>query len=207
MTETTEQQEPRVGDRRPGGRANRVRTAVLRAAAELLDEVGYDALTYDEVAARADVHRTTVYRRWPTKPELVADAVDLHSEEHVPIPDTGTLRGDLGALAESVAINIGSEGGGRRSRSIVAAAATSEQLADVIHAFMSRRVDLTETVVTRAIERGDVAADRDPRVIVETVVAPIWFRLLLTGEPIDDDFVASVVALVSAGASAHDRSS
>ena len=173
---------------------------MLHAAAELLEEVGYDGLTYDDVAVRAGVHRTTVYRRWPTKPELVADAVGLHSQEHVPVPDTGTLHGDLRALALSVAANIRTVGGARRSRSIVAAAATSDELADSIHEFMTNRVELTESVVEHAIGRGEVSPDHDPGVVIETVVGPIWFRLLVTGEPIDDEFVESVVALVTAGA-------
>ncbi len=165
-------------------------------------EVGYDAVTYEEVAARADVHRTTVYRRWPTKPELVADALGLHTDERVPIPDSGSLRADLGALAVAVAAHISSVGGARRSRSIVAAAAASEPLADTVRTFMTRRVELTDVIIERAIERGEVPAGTDPRVVVEAIVGPIWYRLLLTGEPIDDQFVTAVTELVVAGATA-----
>lgn len=192
----------RVGDRRPGGRAARVRAAVLAATAELLDEVGYESTTYDEIANRAGVHKTTVYRRWPSKPELVSDALDLHSEQHVPVPDTGALAGDLAALAEAVAANITSVGGARRSTSIIAAGAHSEELADRIHRFMLRRVTLTQPIVTRAIARGELPADTDPRVVIEALVGPIWFRLLLTGEPIDEDFLAALVTLVERGATA-----
>lgn len=199
MTQPTER---RVGDQRPGGRAARVRTAVLGAAAELLMEVGYDGLSTEEVAKRAGVHRTTVSRRWPTKPELVADAVGLHTEEHVPIPDSGDFATDLTVLAKAVAVNISSVGGARRSRSIVAAAATSEQLADTLHAFMKRRMAQSEPIVERAIARGQLPADIDPRVVIEPVVGAIWFRLLLTGEPIDDTFVEAVTALVCSGAQA-----
>lgn len=190
----------RVGEQRPGGRAARVRSAVLAATAELLDEVGYDEVTYEEVATRAGVHKTTVYRRWPSKPELLADALGLHSEEHVPVPATGSLAGDLAALASAVAANISTPGGARRSTSIIAASAHSEELAETVHRFMSRRVDLTEAVVTQAIERGELSADVDPRVVVEALVGPIWFRLLLTGETIDDEFLGVLVALVEAGA-------
>ena len=194
--------ELRVGDQRPGGRAARVRSAVLAATAELLDEVGYEATTYEEIASRAGVHKTTVYRRWPSKSELVADALDLHSEQRVPVPDTGSLKGDLAALAAAVAANISSPGGARRSTSIVAAAAHSEELADTVHRFMSRRLVLTELVVARAIERGDLPVGTSPRLVIEALVGPIWFRLLLTGEPIDDQFVDPLVALVAAGAAA-----
>ena len=198
---TTEQ--PRVGERRPGGRASRVRSAVLDATVEVLEEVGYDATTYDEIASRAGVHKTTIYRRWPSKPELVADALDLHSAEHIPIPDTGTLSGDLTALARSVAANISSVGGARRSMSIVAAAAHSEELAGTVRTFMSRRVSMAEPVVARAAERGEIASNTDARAVIEAVVGPIWFRFLFTGEPIDDPFIATLVGTVVRGAQAE----
>ena len=192
--------EPRVGDQRPGGRAARVRNAVLVATADVLDEVGYESTTYDEIASRAGVHKTTIYRRWPAKVELVAEALDLHSEEHVPVPDTGSLRGDLTALAQAVAANITSAGGSRRSISIVAASAHSDDLAESVRAFMSRRVAATTVVVERAIERGEVPADTDPNLVIEALVGPIWFRLLLTGEPIDDAFLTPLIDLVDGGA-------
>ena len=85
--------EHRVGEQRPGGRAERVRAAVLGAAAELLTDVGYDKMRVEDVADRAGVHKTTVYRRWPTKAALTADAIALNSADAVPIPDTGTIEG------------------------------------------------------------------------------------------------------------------
>src|SRR5688572_9801014 len=91
----------RVGEQRPGGRSARVRAAELAATAEALAEDGYDALSIEAVGARAGVHKTTVYRRWPTKADLVADAARARSEQHVPIPDTGGLAGDLRLLAEA----------------------------------------------------------------------------------------------------------
>lgn len=204
MVDVSTQPQPRVGEQRPGGRAARVRAAVLQAAADLLTEVGYDAMSYEDVADRAGVHRTTVYRRWPTKPELVAEAVGLHSDRHVPIPDTGTFATDLLALVRSVAANIGSEGGARRSRSIVAAAATSEQLKEAMHAFMDDRIERSEVIVRRAIERGELPEGIDPRVVIEPAVGAVWFRLLLTGEPIEDTFVERVNALVVGGATTFD---
>lgn len=196
----SDQEIQRVGDQRPGGRSARVKAAVLGATSELLAEVGYDGVSYDEVAHRAGVHRTTVYRRWPTKPELVADAVGVHTDEHVLVPDTGDFAGDLLALAKSVSAHIGSEAGARRSRSIVAASMASEELADAVFAFMNGRLAQSEPIVERAVARGELSADTDPRVVLEPVMGAIWYRLLLTGEPITDRFVEQVARLVSAGA-------
>jgi AcrR family transcriptional regulator len=196
--------QPRVGEQRPGGRAERVRASVLEAASDLLTEVGYDRLSIDEVAARAGVHKTTVYRRWPTKPELVAAAVGVHSEQNIPIPDTGTVLGDLTALARGVVANIGSEGGSRRSRSIVAASATSDELTATMHSFWRGRLDVSMPLVERAIERGELPADTDPNLVIETLVGALWLRLLLTGEPLDDEFADRVAAIVAAGATHGD---
>jgi len=192
--------EPRVGEQRPGGRGERVRAAVLGAAAELLTEVGYDKMKIEDVATRAGVHKTTVYRRWPTKAELTADAAALHSAEAVPIPDTGTLIEDLRLLAREVVVNIGTEAGSRRSRSIAAAAATSDELAASMHGFWSHRLALSGEVVERAIERGELPPTADANLMIEMVIGPLWLRLLLTGEPITEEVADRIVELVIAGA-------
>lgn len=130
----------------------------------------------------------------------MADAVGLHVEEHVPIPDSGDLGDDLLALARAVAANISGPGGARRSRSIVAAAATSDDLAETLHRFMDNRMARSEPIVERAVDRGELPAGIDPRAVIEPVVGALWFRLLLTGEPIDDGFVRAMASLVEAGA-------
>ncbi|MFW2383152.1 MAG: TetR/AcrR family transcriptional regulator [Acidimicrobiales bacterium] len=191
---------PRVGEQRPGGRAERVRTAVLEAAADLLTEVGYDKMSVEDVALRAGVHKTTVYRRWPTKADLTADAAALHSLDAVPIPDTGSVVEDLRLLAREVAANIGTEGGSRRSRSIAAAAAASDELTEAMHGFWAHRLALSGQVIERAIARGELHASADANLIIETVIGPLWVRLLLTGEPITEDLADRVVELVTAGA-------
>jgi AcrR family transcriptional regulator len=174
---------------------------VLDATSDLLTEVGYEKLSVEDVASHAGVHKTTVYRRWPTKAELVFAAVIAEAEVNVPIPDSGSLHGDLQALARSVAANIGSDGGTRQGRTLVAAAASSNELAANMHSFWALRFAAAAAVVDRAIERGELPNDADANLIVETLVGPLWLRLLLTGEPIDTDFADQVAALVSAGAS------
>ncbi|MBT8239916.1 MAG: TetR/AcrR family transcriptional regulator [Acidimicrobiia bacterium] len=193
-------EKPRVGAKRPGGRAARVRSSVLTAVAELLNEIGYDNMSIEQVADRAGVHPTTVYRRWPTKPELVFDAVSVESEEVIPIPDTGTLEGDLRVLARAVVANIGSEGGTRRSRSLVAAASTSDQLAERMQAFWAHRFGLTTAIIERAIDRHELSPGTDPNLIIETLIGPLWVRVLLTGEPVTNQLADHVAEIVAAGA-------
>src|ERR1700744_3952658 len=89
--------------RRPGGRSARVREAVLEATLATLAEVGVEKLAIAEVARRADVHETSIYRRWKTRENLITDALLNYSEQHLPIPDTGSLRGDLTAFGAELA--------------------------------------------------------------------------------------------------------
>lgn len=186
-----------VGEQRPGGRSAQVRAAVLAATVEVLDDVGYDQLSYEAVATRAGVHRTTVYRRWPDKADLVADAVDLRASREIPIPDTGSLRGDLVALAVSVARTLGGQGG-ERARATVAAAAASDEVATQLHAYWGRRMELAGEVVRRAIARGEIDAVDDATEAIEAVIAPLWLRLLVTGGPIDEPTAARSAERIAA---------
>src|SRR5436309_15957251 len=106
--------------RRPGGRSARIRQAVLDAAFAELGEKGYGGLSIEAVAQRSGVAKTTVYRRWPTRDELVADALDSRSDRNEPLPDTGPLRGDLKALCEGVRAKITSNYGKAMLKSRVA---------------------------------------------------------------------------------------
>lgn len=193
-----EHDEPRVGTRRPGGRTARTRAAVLDAVIEVLAESGYAGLTHEEVARRAGVHKTTVYRRWPTMLDLVAEATRARSEEAVPVPDTGSLLGDLTALARSVAANLASELGGLTTRHLVASAVGSPELAAGMHAFWAHRLGLTGEIVERAVARGEVAAAVDVNLLLESLIGPLFVRLLLTGEPITTQIADAVAARVAA---------
>ena len=197
MSENTEF---RIGERRPGGRAAKVRNDVLHAAAALLSEVGYDKMGIEDVAARAGVHKTTVYRRWRTKAELVADATTQHTAEVIPIPDTGSLLTDLRALARSIVAEISSETGARRARSVVAAAAGSDELTAVVHEFWSHRLRLASAIVERGVARGDLPAHTDADLIIESLIGPLWVRLLLTGEHINNNIADRTAELIAAGA-------
>jgi AcrR family transcriptional regulator len=179
-----------------------VREAVLDAANELLADVGYEALRVEEVAARAGVHKTTVYRRWPTKAVLVGDAARERSRAMVPVPDTGSFAGDLRALARAVAANVGSEEGTRVTRTLVAAATTSDDVAAVSVDFWAERFTLTGAIVERAVERGELPPGTDSRLVIESLIGPMYVRLLLTRAPVDRAFADRVADLVIAGARA-----
>lgn len=108
-------------DTRPGGRSARVRASVLDAAFEELGEKGYDGFTMEAVAQRSGVHKTTIYRRWPSREALVLDALDSRSDRYSPISATGALRSDLVLFAEDVFNKLSSPHGKAMLKSLVAA--------------------------------------------------------------------------------------
>ena len=201
----TDNSTARPGLRRPGGRTAKVRAAVLLATEAALADGGYEALSIEDVARRAGVHKTTVYRRWPSKAELVADALRERSTARVEVPDTGTLAGDLRALARAVVANIGSDDGSAITRNLLAATITSDAVADDMPKFWSERLQLTGAIIDRAVARGELPAGVDPNVILETLIGPLYVRLLLTGEPLTRAVADQVARIVAAGAAAATR--
>ena len=171
---------------------------MLAAAFDELAENGVAGSTVAGVARRCGVHETTIYRRWTTRENLFVDAMLSRSAQAIPLPDTGTIRGDLLAIARAVTAYIASPSG----RAVLHAALlpVDDGYTDARHAFWSGRLEALCPVVLRGIDRGELRADTDPRLLLETLVAPLHGRLLLTGEPIDDDLPERVVDMVLDGA-------
>ena len=188
--------------RRPGGRSARVRAATLAATIEELAESGYAGLTLDAVARRAEVHKTTLYRRWGTREALVLEAMLELVRERVPVRDTGSLREDLVALASAGAATASSPAGDAIVRAVVAAGPHDPALADAARRFWVERLELDAAIVDRAIERGEAPAGVDRVGVIEAVLAPVYFRLFITGRPPDRAFIERIVDIVVAGVSA-----
>lgn len=186
--------------RRPGGRSTRVRQAVLAATIELLLETGYSGLTIEAVAARASVHKTTVYRRWTTREALVADALLGRMETRVPMPDTGALRADLVALTTAVAANLTSPEGNALLKTLVASGTHLGAVRTAGRQFWATRFALARELVRRGIARGDLPPDTDPDLVIEGLIAPLYLRLLVTGQDVDARYAERVVDLVLHGA-------
>jgi AcrR family transcriptional regulator len=188
-----------VGERRPGGRSARVRAAAIEATLAELIESGYAALSLERIARRAGVNKTTLYRRWGTREELVLDAMLERAGERISVPDTGSLREDLYEFAHTAAANAASPEVAAMARAVAAQAPHDSKLAAANRRFWTDRLALDAVIIERAIERGEVAAGTDPAQVIESVVGPIHLRLLLTGEPVDRAFLRQVVNTVVDG--------
>ncbi|MGW5319483.1 TetR/AcrR family transcriptional regulator C-terminal ligand-binding domain-containing protein [Nocardia thailandica] len=174
------------GSVRPGGRTARVREAVLRVAGDLLAERGFAHLDLAEVAARAEVGKTTVYRRWRTPAGLVTDLLTDMADTSLPRAETGGLTGDLRANARLVARTLADPRQGRLFRAVIAAATCDDEAAAALHHFYDVRLAEWAPCVTDAIARGEAPPGTDPRAVLSAVSAPLYYRLLASGDPIDD---------------------
>jgi AcrR family transcriptional regulator len=193
--------------RRPGGRSAAVVLAVHRATLELLAERGYEGFEIPEAASRAGVHRTTVYRRWRTKSALVADTMLAHMAEQVPAPDTGALHTDLEQLLREVVAVLREPAVIETLRAQVALSESDESVREARRRFWSSRFQRSGVIVERAIERGEVPPETDPRELQEMAIAPLYLRGLVTGDPIDDELIETSVRRTLAAFSAPgDRS-
>lgn len=193
----------RVGDRRTGGvqrqgRAAKVVASVLKATGEELNRVGYANLRIDEVAARAGVNKTTIYRRWPTKAILVSETLGSHFQAERPLPDTGSLRGDfLAYLANLVTLSRTA-----MWRGILTALSgrSDPEVEAVARKLYRRERDYRTRLVQRAIDRGELPRGVNAELIGDMCSAPILRRLLTFGENVETDYVEAVVDVTLAGA-------
>jgi AcrR family transcriptional regulator len=167
---------------RLGGRSARVRTSVLRAAFTVLTEKGIHDFTIADVAARARVHETSIYRRWRTRLNLAVEACLHFAEAALPIPDTGSLRSDLVVLLRRLADFLTSPQG----RAMLALATTRDPNSVAARrAYWQQRFNLVRVIFDRAVSRGEFPRHADPVVFLEALIAPLYLRLLVTGEPIE----------------------
>ncbi|MDI2129202.1 TetR/AcrR family transcriptional regulator [Yinghuangia seranimata] len=171
---------------RPGGRTARVREAVMRAAGDALAEHGFDRLDLADVARRADVGKTTVYRRWSTTTGLVADLLAHMAEESVARTDTGNLRDDLRANARLVVRTLTDPRQGPLFKAVIAAATGDPRTTEALNRFYAIRIAEWAGCVDAAVTRGELPTDTDPHEVIRAVSAPLYYRLLATGDPLDD---------------------
>ncbi|MYS79745.1 TetR/AcrR family transcriptional regulator [Embleya scabrispora] len=195
------------GTVRPGGRTARVREAVLRAAGDALAEHGFAGLDLADVAQRAEVGKTTVYRRWGSTTALVADLLVDMAESSVSRTETGSLLGDLRANAHLVRRTLTDERQGALFKAVIAAATCDNRTSDALHAFYATRIKEWAPCVEAAIARGEAPAGTDPHEVIRAVSAPLYYRLLASGDPLDEASAehAATAAAAAARAGAYVR--
>lgn len=182
-------------------RSERSHRAILDAANQLLEERGFVDLTMDEVAQRAGVSKATIYRRWPTKGTLVFEAFSADFLARQPLPDTGSLRGDLLVMLRCWIKAVQGTVTGRTLIGLIAEVQRDPELAEIWRErFVGPVRAQHRLVIDHALDRGEVSADSDPEVLLDLLFGPAYHRLLQSHLPLSDRFAQAVIETVVAGA-------
>ena len=160
-----------------------MRTAVLAATTDLLVESGLKAVELTAVAHRAGVGKSTVYRRWGSVPALVDDLLVDMAETSEVRPMTGTLRGDLLAVARLVQRTLADRRQGGLFKAVIAAATCDAQTAKGLAGFYRTRIAELAPIVVDAIDRGEAPPGTDPAEVIRQLSAPLYYRLLTESAP------------------------
>ena len=189
------------GERSPGRpRDARADRAILEATLELIAELGVYGFRTDDVATRAGVGKGAIYRRYRSKDELVTAAVAALVGEEIALPDSGSTREDLLILMrEAVALYRGSLAG-RLMPNLIGAMAQKPDLAQAVrNGFLAGRRGALGEVLRRGVERGDLRADLDLELALDVLGGPLFYRLLVTGGPLDEQLADGVADLILRG--------
>ncbi|AZM93867.1 TetR/AcrR family transcriptional regulator [Streptomyces sp. W1SF4] len=187
------------------GGGPRRRAEIFTATLDMLGSLGFDSLTIEGVAQRSGVNKTTIYRWWSSKSELLRDAL-LHSHVLRFDPaDTGSLRGDLTAIAEQVQQLLDDE----HRRTIVEAALVGavrhQAMRDLVVSFLDDRFGRHQAVFERAVARGDLPPDADPAPLVDAMAGALWMRILVRRGAVADTYTRDLVAILMDGVTAAAR--
>ncbi|HEV2401902.1 MAG TPA: TetR/AcrR family transcriptional regulator [Candidatus Sulfotelmatobacter sp.] len=191
------------GKRPPGRpRSEKARLAILQSTLKLLEEIGFADLTIEEIAARAEVGKATVYRWWPDKGALIADAFASSATRHLRFPDTGSLYKDMSRQMGQLVKVLRS----RKGRIVSAILAAGQSDKDLIAAFRDRflwprRRDAYETL-QRGIRRGELPRNTDLDLLLDSLYGPIYMRFLIRHDQLSAEFVDRLCALILRGARA-----
>jgi AcrR family transcriptional regulator len=167
--------------------------AILAAALELLAEVGYEAMSIEAVAVRAKSSKATIYRRWPGKAELVADAIKRqHGGEEYRVPDTGSLRGDLLAVIQWMFDAMAGPDGGLMCGLAVAVRADPALGQALESRSHESKTKIAEAIVARAVARGELPARTDFSPIMEVAPGCALMRAM-SGQPLDRQYAEHLV--------------
>jgi AcrR family transcriptional regulator len=171
---------------RPGGRSARVRAAVHRAVKELVTDEAGEAVTIPVVAAHAGVHATTVYRRWGSVADLLADVMTSRFSGDIVVPDTGSLRGDLERYASDLAKDLSDPDTLALVRATIGTG--GEQGAA---ACLGERQQQLEAVLERERARGNPAPTLERT--MDAVLAPLYYRAVFTNLPLTPEWTHGLV--------------
>ncbi|AWS45419.1 TetR/AcrR family transcriptional regulator [Streptosporangium sp. 'caverna'] len=184
---------------RPGRkRSDESRLAILAAAFDLLGEVGYAGLTIEGIAVRSGTGKQTIYRWWPSKADVLLDALATKAEMYVPVSDNGSYTADLRAFLTETFTLARNPHIADVLRALMSEAQINAGFGERFRAsFLQRRRDALGIVLDRARARGDLPPGLSPVIVTDIVFGTLWYRLLATRRPADQQLVDDLMAVLS----------
>ena len=167
-------------------RIERTRNVVLDATAALIGEVGFGRTTIEAVAERSGVARSTIYRHWPDRTDLLGEAVDCKIA-HVAFPQSGNLRDELVTIIAELSARL--ESVGPMVMSLIAEARRDPKMAAMQERFTGARFSRLRSILVAAVEQGDLPATVDVDQMGEDIIAPVFFRAFLRQSPLDQEWI------------------
>jgi AcrR family transcriptional regulator len=176
----------------PDDRVRRSKASVLKVTAELLTETGLGGVSVDEVARRSGVAKTTIYRHWPTRSDLLIEACSqLGTEQEV--PDTGSLEGDISALLTNLAELLHTARWASVVPSVIDAAERDAEVAAIHGRIQRGHARPFQEVIARAKRNGEISPSVDSATMIAALIGPLFYRRWFSRESLDTRFVKDVV--------------
>lgn len=172
---------------------------ILRAAYEMLIEVGFMDLTIEGVAARARVGKPTIYRRWSSKAQLAMDAFLSKVNPEVAFPDTGSVKEDFREQMYKI-VKLMNSSRGEILATVIGCGQMDNELIEAFREnWLLPRRDDAKRIFQRGVEQGELRNDVDAEVAIDALYSPLFYRLLLKHLPLSGDFVDRLVDVVIEG--------
>lgn len=182
-----------VLDSKEDARVAKSKQLVLKTTWEILSETGLGGVSIDEVAKRSGVAKTTIYRHWPSRSDLLIDACS-RIEASQPTPDKGSLKADLKVLMTDLAKMLRTAKWSAVLPSVIDTAERDEQIAKVHGALQKQHAAPFRAVISRAIKTGELPSRSDPAILTAQLMGPLFYRRYFSREPLDDRFIKSLIA-------------
>lgn len=190
------QRRPHTGRRRNEA----ARDAILDATVDLIYAGSDTEVTIDAIAHHAGVGRQTIYRWWPSKGAVAAEALARHAQAIVPVRDTGSFHGDLLAFLTDSFAALADENLRNALRRIAAAAQSDEHVAEVLAAFTAQRRAVLRDLLDRGVASGGLSPGADIAMLVDMAYGMLWYRILVRHAPLDQTAARALAAcLLAAG--------
>ncbi|MNO12401.1 HTH-type transcriptional repressor Bm3R1 [compost metagenome] len=180
-------------------RSAETQESILSAAYELLLEEGFAAITIEKMAERAKVSKATIYKWWSNKAAVVMDGFMSAATERLPVPDTGVVFDDILTHAANLTRFLTSREG-RIITQLLGEGQFDEALAESyrIRYFQPRRLEARK-LIERGIQRGELQGNLDIEICIDLIYGPIFYRLLVTGDELNEDYIRQLVTTAFKG--------